>query len=110
MGVVDFALENTYFQHISRTRKKKKTKVSTPQWTGPRSVQMLKDAIFKFVETPKHTIDVLKAMQHRLTTDFHQKSTPHLLPCPNGVIDLRTECCGPVCQSAAGLCVGRPCR
>jgi P4 family phage/plasmid primase-like protien len=29
-------------------------------------------------------------MQHRLTTDFHQKSTPHLLPCPNGVIDLRT--------------------
>jgi len=69
---------------------RKKKKVSTPQWTGPRSMQTLKDTIFKFVETPKHTAEVLKPLQYRLTAPFLEKSVPHLLPCPNGVIDLRT--------------------
>ena len=68
----------------------KKTKFSTQQWTGPQSHQTLKSTIFKFVETPKHTAEVLKPLQHRLAAPFLEKLVPHLLPCPNGVVDLRT--------------------
>jgi P4 family phage/plasmid primase-like protien len=51
----------------------------------------LRNAIDRYVETPRHIVDVLKAMQHRLPQDFTPKRERyHLLPCPNGVVNLKT--------------------
>jgi phage/plasmid-associated DNA primase len=52
---------------------------------------LLRNAIDRYVETPKHTVEVLKAMQHRLPQDLTPKRERyHLLPCPNGVVNLKT--------------------
>ena len=52
---------------------------------------LLKTVIYKYVETPKHTGEVLKPLQHLLAVDFSvTRDKWHLLPCPNGVADLKT--------------------
>jgi len=68
----------------------KNTKLSTPQWPGPRSLKILTDHIFRYDQTPKFTAELLKPLIYKLTAPFAVKNFPHLLPCPNGVIDLRT--------------------
>jgi P4 family phage/plasmid primase-like protien len=73
---------------------RKKSRTSTVK-DGVKEAQharsLLRNAIDRYVETPKHTVEVLKAMQHRLPQDFTPKRERyHLLPCPNGVVNLKT--------------------
>ena len=57
-----------------------------------RVLKLLKDAITKYVETPRHTSEVLKSLQSMLETDFSMRhDMKHLLPCLNGVVDLKTS-------------------
>jgi phage/plasmid-associated DNA primase len=79
-------------KETKKTNKMKKTKKARPAYapTGD-AVNQLKTAIFKFVETPRHTTEVLKALQHGLETDFSvSRDKYHLLPCANGVVNLKT--------------------
>ena len=70
---------------------KKSTRKKKSEGIGTRSLLHLTRAIYRYVETPKHTAEVLKAVQHMLMTDFSVgRDQLHLLPCPNGVIDLKT--------------------
>ena len=56
-----------------------------------KAVKLLKDAITKYVETHRHTNEVLKSLQSMLETDFSMRQDmKHLLPCRNGVVDLKT--------------------
>ena len=73
-----------------KVKKARYTSTSTEQCAMQANMQ-LKSAILKFVETPRHTSEVLKAMQHELKADFTtERDKRHLLPCVNGVIDLKT--------------------
>jgi phage/plasmid-associated DNA primase len=69
----------------------KRKKTQKPAATsGQKSINKLRAATFKFVESLKHQGDVLKAAQHLLIVKFsHTK--PHLLPCVNGIVDLCTR-------------------
>ena len=61
-------------------RREQRSRLNTPG--------LLKTVIYKYVETPKHTGEVLKPLQHLLAVDFSvTRDKWHLLPCPNGVAD-----------------------
>jgi hypothetical protein len=100
-NVIDSLQARVQKQRVRRRRKtvaggemRKKRRTSTVIDRVKEAQQaryLLRTAIDRYVETPKHTAEVLKAMQHRLPQDFTPKRERyHLLPCPNGVVNLKT--------------------
>ena len=72
-------------------KKRRMSTVIDPVKEAQHALGLLRTAIDRCIETPKHTVEVLNAMQHRLPKDFTpQRERYHLLPCPNGVINLKT--------------------
>jgi P4 family phage/plasmid primase-like protien len=72
---------------VGSKRKRSQKQAATP---GQKSVAKLQAVICKYVECLKHQGEVLKAMQHLLIARFSH-TEPHLLPCINGIVDLRTK-------------------
>jgi len=69
----------------SSTRKRKRPTMTPAQV----SLKKLAGATYRFVESLKHQTEVLKAAQHLLIGNFSDIA-PYLLPCVNGIVDLRT--------------------
>jgi len=70
---------------VNSSRKRKRGTM-TP---GESSLRKLAAATYKYVESLKHQTDVLRAAQHLLIGRFSD-GKPHLLPCINGIVNLRT--------------------
>ena len=77
--------------HKGRAKKKKMHHLSCPEEPAGNALKQLKATIYQYVETPKHAAEVLKPLQHMLAADFSiSRDKLHLLPCPNGVVNLKT--------------------
>ena len=68
----------------------KKKRLCKSSLAGKHSVRSVNNAIAMFVETPKHTRDVLKVLMPMLEAPFLQSDKADRLVCPNGVVNLRT--------------------
>jgi len=50
----------------------------------------LSSAVFVYGQTPRHQAEILKMLEHKLVCSFSEMQEPHLLCCPNGLVDPRT--------------------